>query len=325
MTDTMTGRRRSRETIRELTSPLPFCGKHGCMRELDHQGPCEYPVRVTTIEDQEKPMTTVHAEVKKAESASTNGSTATWVPARVSSDIVEGYTVSRDGEVKAPTGKILTPQLLGNQLWVALRRSDKENWMTRTCRVDRLVLEAFGKSPPGTRTSRCTSTATRSTVPCPTWRGVCRVTRVVSTRRWLPPHPNPRPRPSRPSPRPGRLPSRRSLRWTGPSRIWTCRCAPQRAAAENIDTCGRSSCAVPRTCGRCRASASTPSPRSRRSWPSSSALPEAEPGRSLTPGRAGSLGGAGGRARSRRPLGLRGRHRRAAAVGQPRLRCPRRG
>ena len=139
MTDTMVGRRRSREMIRELTSPLPFCSENGCVLQQDHKGPCR------TLNDQENDsMTTTLAPTTDT----TNGAAPPlWRAAVVTPDIVTGYEVSRDGEVKAPTGKILTPQLLGNQLWVALRRSDKEAWVSRTCRVDRLVLEAFGQLP----------------------------------------------------------------------------------------------------------------------------------------------------------------------------------
>jgi Bacterial RNA polymerase, alpha chain C terminal domain len=69
-------------------------------------------------------------------------------------NIIEGYRVSRVGEVRSPVrlsgrgGKVLEPQIVGVNLWVSLERSDTPKWASRSTRVDRLVLLAFAGEPP---------------------------------------------------------------------------------------------------------------------------------------------------------------------------------
>ena len=68
-----------------------------------------------------------------------------WVPV-VMPDVAEGYAVHPTGEVMSSTGRVLQHNLQGVQLWVSLKRSDHSEYY-RSIRLDKLVLNAFHGPP----------------------------------------------------------------------------------------------------------------------------------------------------------------------------------
>ena len=56
-----------------------------------------------------------------------------------------GYEVSYSGEVRAPSGKLLTPNRQGRNLWVSLRR---QGGKPTSARLDKLILTAFNGPAP---------------------------------------------------------------------------------------------------------------------------------------------------------------------------------